>query len=105
MRTCTLAIYQTPRFKMLSPESGGANLNQARRIQLSLVPPMGKSDSWLLILNWLLLMLAVTQTESLPTRHTCHHPNLLFRQPYIITLHTLTLKPVGKMFQGYRVHM
>jgi hypothetical protein len=25
MRTCTVAIYQTPRFKMLSPESGGAN--------------------------------------------------------------------------------
>jgi hypothetical protein len=25
MRTCTVAIYQTPRFKMPSPESGGGN--------------------------------------------------------------------------------
>jgi hypothetical protein len=25
MRTCTVAIYQTPRFKMPSPEAGGAN--------------------------------------------------------------------------------
>ncbi len=25
MRTCTVAIYQTPRFKMPSPESSGAN--------------------------------------------------------------------------------
>jgi len=30
---------------------------------------MGTSDSWSLILQWLLLMLALTQTECLPSTH------------------------------------
>jgi hypothetical protein len=54
---------------MPSPKSGGANKNQGRHIQLSLACPMGSSDNWSLILDWLFLMLALIQTESLPGTH------------------------------------
>jgi hypothetical protein len=57
---------------------------------------MGKSDSWSLIMNWPLLMLAVTQAESLPSTHAPTPPHLLLHHLFLITLHTLTLKLVGK---------
>jgi hypothetical protein len=53
--------------KMASAESGGANLDYANQIQLSLAQPIGTRDNYLMLNCWLLLMLALNQKESSPS--------------------------------------